>query len=94
MSRLINDDTGSAALYVSLIFSLAFLAVAFIFCTPAMDIMINLYNGFIGEGWVSEQSGQTMSLVKYAWMAIPVFGILAIPAGVIIRAYMLHEGGQ
>ncbi len=88
------DDRGNAGLYIGFLLMLAFVAVAWIFFTPAMDSIINIYNGWVGEGWVSQQSGQTMDLGRYAWKAIPAFVILAGGAVVLIRAYILHDGGQ
>jgi hypothetical protein len=91
--RFMRDDEGSMMLYLTFIASCALLIVLWIFCTPVMNIMIKLYNGFIGEGWVSVQSSQTFSIVDYAWSAVPALGLILLFAALIIRAYIAHDGG-
>lgn len=90
---IITDNRGNVALYVSFIVALALLSILFIFFSPAMNEMINIYNSLVSEGWVSEQSDQTMDFVRYAWLAVIPLGAVILVAVVIIRAYILHDGG-
>lgn len=88
-----GDDNGSASLYIMFLAAVLLLSVLWILCTPVMNIIIGQYNIFIGEGWVSEQSTQTFNIVNYAWSAVPALGLIILTAGLIIRAYIMHDGG-
>jgi hypothetical protein len=91
--RFVGDEEGSMMLYLTFIASCALLIVLWIFCTPVMNIIIKVYNGFIGEGWVSQQSAQTFTIVDYAWSAVPALVLILLFAALIIRAYIAHDGG-
>jgi hypothetical protein len=90
---MLKDDDGSMVLYISFIMAVAILIVLWILCTPIMNIIVGLYNDFIGEGWVSDESKQTLTIVDYAWSAAPGIGLILLLAAFIIRAYIAHDGG-
>jgi hypothetical protein len=88
-----KDDNGSASLYIMFLAAVLLLSVLWILCTPVMNIIIGQYNNCIGEGWVSKQSTETFNIVNYAWSAVPALGLIILTAGLIIRAYIMHDGG-
>jgi Na+/citrate or Na+/malate symporter len=90
---MLKDDNGSASLYVMFLSAVLLLSVLWILCTPVMNVIIGQYNDFIGEGWVSEQSTQTFDFIKYAWGAVP-YGLIILTSGLLIRAYIMHDGGN
>ncbi|WP_424356680.1 hypothetical protein [Methanocella sp. MCL-LM] len=92
-NNVIKDDSGNAFLILTFVLAIVLLGLAWIFMSPFMNEMFGIYNGWVGQGWVSQDSYQRMTIVKYGWMAIPVLGIIILAVILIIRSYVRHDGG-
>lgn len=93
LTSLIRDERGNAFLIVSFIAALILAGILYIWLTPIVNDFFSIYNGWVLDGWVSQESWQTISIVKYAWIAIPFLVPIILAVIVIIRSYVLHDGG-
>lgn len=60
---------------------------------PVFNQFLSIFNNFVGQGMVSQQTADNMSFIKNAFIALPIFILFATIAWVWIRALEKRQRG-
>jgi hypothetical protein len=95
MVGLSKDDSaqfaGTAMLIVLLLVSTIIMGLTWIVISPTVQQCFNFFNGWVLEGWVTDQSRRMMFVLQLIWTALPALAYLGYIVGTIVKAQILKE---
>jgi hypothetical protein len=93
---MIRDDDsgqtyGTAGLYITTIAAVVIWDIQWLAFSVGINMMLDFFNGWIEQGWVTSQSNNIMLGLTIFWGMLSGLVLLAIILNLIVKAQALKE---